>query len=193
MRFGLQIPPPEKGTETMDIDIMQRELNDLRVFKNWATPLLQRLETSGLLPIDGDPKPAPAPAPVPVPAPAPVPVPVSIDPPAADVTLAMDPEISAAAAPSASFTLAGLADGVGGTVTFSDGTNADVVVPVSGNGTYQADLSTLSDAVAATFVSADGSVSATAATNVTASSVSESASDPGEPASSPSTTEQSAQ
>src|SRR5205807_2852158 len=61
------------------------------------------------------------------------------------VTLSLAPVVNAAAAPSAAFTLAGLDDSVSGTVTFSDGVHPDVVVAVSGNGTYHANLSSLAD------------------------------------------------
>src|SRR5258708_29479668 len=54
------------------------------------------------------------------------------------VTLSLAPVVNAAAAPSAAFTLAGLDDSVSGTVTFSDAVHPDVVVAVSGNGTYHA-------------------------------------------------------
>src|SRR5260370_547723 len=72
------------------------------------------------------------------------------------VTLSLAPVVNAAAAPSAAFTLAGLDDGVSGTVTFSDGVNPNVVVAVSGNGTYHANLSALADGpISATFAATD--------------------------------------
>src|SRR5216684_221461 len=71
------------------------------------------------------------------------------------VTLSLAPVVNAAAAPSAAFTLAGLDDSVSGTVTFSDGTS-QVVVAVSGNGTYHANLSALADGpISATFAATD--------------------------------------
>src|SRR4029077_3373898 len=72
------------------------------------------------------------------------------------VTLSLAPVVNAAAAPSAAFTLAGLDDSVSGTVTFADGVNPDVVVAVSGNGTYHANLSSLADGtISATFAATD--------------------------------------
>src|SRR5260370_650183 len=61
------------------------------------------------------------------------------------VTLTVAPVINAAAASNAAFTLAGLDDSVTGTGTFHDGVNPDVVVAVTRNATYHANLTSLSD------------------------------------------------
>jgi hypothetical protein len=85
-------------------------------------------------------------------------------------TLSVAALINAAAAPAASFTVSGLDDSGTGTVTFHNGVNPDVVVNVSGNGTYSANLTSLADgpiSSSLTFTDASGNPASAAGNTAT--------------------------